>query len=457
MNPRVSLTALPLLACLAACGGTSPSTSSGPPGQAPSQAKSELARTPASAVPQGDLQTAVAANNAFAVDLYAHVLKNAPAGNLLTSPISASLALTMTYAGAKGQTASQMATALHLGSAPSTTIFAGQNALDQALESRAAAALASDTQTARNDQEPAPSASDYDLHVVNSVWGEKTYPWASSFLDVMATDYGAGVYLEDFVHAADQARQSINGWVSNQTADRINDLLPPGSVDDTTRMVLVNAIHLKLPWANPFQTSRTQNAPFTRADGTTVSVPMMSQGFEGAGYADDGKAQILTLPLAGGAENVVIALPHGDLASYEAQLSAGSAALQPSAGSSVDVELTLPRVSFTSPTFSLAKALQAMGMVDAFDSSTADFSGLCPNPPDGRLYVSDVLQKAMLGMQETGVEAAAATAVLVGTGAAPGQPIVMNVDRPVLISIVDGPTGAVLFLGHVEDPSQTGE
>jgi serine protease inhibitor len=456
MNSRVSLTTLPILACLAACGGTSPSNSSNPPGQTPAQAKSELARTPASAVPQADLQAAVAANNAFAVDLYAHVLKTAPAGNLFTSPISASLALTMTYAGAKGQTASQMAAALHLGSATSTT-FAGQNALDQALESRAAAALASDTQTAKNNQEPAPSASDYDLHVVNSVWGEQNYPWASSFLDVMATDYGAGVYLEDFVHAADQARQTINGWVSTQTADRINNLLPPGSVDDTTRMVLVNAIHLKLPWASPFQASQTQNASFTRADGTTVSVPMMNQGFEGAGYADDGKAQILSVPLAGGAENVIIALPHGDLASYEAQLSAGSAALQPSGGSSVDVELSLPRVSFTSPTFSLAKALQAMGMVDAFDSSAADFSGLCPNPPDGRLYVSDVLQKAMLGMKETGVEAAAATAVLVNAGAAPGQPIVMNVNRPFLVSIVDAPTGAVLFLGHVEDPSQTGE
>jgi serpin B len=455
MNPRFSLTALPLLACLAACGATS--TSSGPSGQTPSQAKSDLTRTPASTVPQTDLQAAVAANNAFAVDLYAHVLKNAPAGNLFTSPLSASLALTMTYAGAKGQTASQMATALHLGSATST-IFAGQNALDQALESRAAGALASDTQTAKNNQEPAPSASDYDLHVVNSVWGEKTYPWASPFLDQMATDYGTGVYLEDFVHAADQARQTINGWVSDQTADRINNLLPPGSVDDTTRMVLVNAIHLKLPWASPFQASQTQNAPFTRADGTTVSVPMMNQGFEGAGYVDDGKAQILTLPLAGGAENVVIALPHGDLASYEAALSAGSAALQSSGGSSVDVELSLPKVSFTSPTFSLAKALQAMGMVDAFDSGTADFSGLCPNPPDGaRLYVSDVLQKAMLGMQETGVEAAAATAVLVNAGAAPGQPIVMNVNRPFLVSIVDAPTGAVLFLGHVEDPSQTGQ
>jgi serpin B len=401
------------------------------------------------------MKGAVGANNAFAVDLYAHERAAATSpGNLLTSPISASLALTMTYAGAAGSTATGMAQALHLGSAAST-VFAGQNALDQALASRAASALAADQQNAKYGNAPAPSPSDYDLTVVNSVWGEKTYPWAAPFLNIMATDYGTGVYLEDFVTAYDQARQSINGWVSDQTSDKINDLLPPGSLDDSTRMVLVNAIHLKLPWANPFQASATASASFTRADGSKVTTPFMNEA-QTFGYVDDGQAQIVSLPLAGGQETVVIALPHGDLSAYEAKLTASSAALVPPAGQA-EVSLSLPKVAFTTPTFSLAKSLQAMGMTDAFDPHTADFSGLCPNTPDhARLYVSDVLQKAMLGMQETGVEAAAATAVVVAGTSVELQPVTMTVDRPFLVSIVDVPTGAVLFLGHIEDPTATG-
>jgi len=456
MSLRLSLSALPLLALMTACTAQTGSPSPSPSGT-PAMAQSDLSRAPASGVSPADLAAAVAANNAFAVDLYAHVRAGAQPGNLLTSPLSASLALTMTYAGANGQTATEMAHALHLG-APSAAIFQGQNALDQALASRAAAALAADTQNARDGGQPAPSADDYDLHVVNSVWGEQTYPWAQPFLDTLATDYGTGVFLEDFVHAPDPARIAINDWVSQQTADKINDLLPQGSIDDTTRMVLVNAIHLKLPWANAFPASATHDAPFTRADGSTVTVSMMEQT-QTFGYADDGKAQVVSLPLSGGSEAVVIALPHGDLASYEASLAAGSAALAAPTSQAL-VDLSLPKLTFTSPTFSLAKALQAMGMVQAFDPAKADFSGLCPQTPDGmRLYVSDVLQKAMLGMKETGVEAAAATAVVVAGDASGGptpMPVSMVVDRPFVVSIVDVPTGAVLFLGHIEDPTQSG-
>lgn len=420
-------------------------------------ARSTVSRAPASSVPAADLAAAVAANNAFAVDLYARVRAGAQPGNLFTSPLSASLALTMTYAGARGATAAEMASALHLGGAPDA-IFQGQNALDQALGGRAAAALASDTQVAREGGAPAPSATDYDLHVVNSVWGEQTYPWAQPFLDTMATDYGTGVYLEDFLHQPDAARVTINDWVSQQTSDKINDLLPQDSIDGTTRMVLVNAIHLKLPWQSTFPASATQDGPFTRADGSKVNASMMSQE-QTFGYVDDGAAQIVSLPLAGGQETVLIALPHGDLATYEASLASGSAALHPPSSEAL-VDLSLPRVTFTSPTFSLAKALHAMGMVQAFDPSAANFTGLCPRTPDGvNLYVSDVLQKAMLGMQETGVEAAAATAVIVAGSAAavpPPTPVLMVVDRPYVVSIVDVPTGAVLFLGHIEDPTQTG-
>jgi serpin B len=287
----------------------------------------------------------------------------------------------------------------------------------------------------------------------------KTYPWELSFLTVLAESYGTGVYEEDFVNQADSARQAINSWVSSQTNDKINNLLPDGSLDSSTRMVLVNAIHLKFPWLNAFDPSATLPGTFTRADGTTVSPSFMNQTTN-LPYVDDGQAQIVGLPLETGQLQVVVALPHQgvDLATYEAGLSATSAALA-SPGSSTLVALSVPKVTFTSPTFSLSPSLKAMGMVQAFDAGTANFKGICASPPDGdNLFVSDVLQKAMISMQETGVEAAAATAVVVGVAGAveANPPVSMIVNRPYLVAIVDEPTGAILFVGHIADPTDSG-
>ena len=454
MNAHSSLAFLSGLLACAACGGSSAPN----PATDVTQAKSTLPRDPASSIPASVLQGAVSANNAFAVDLYSHVRASSPAGNLLTSPLSASLALTMTYAGAKGQTATQMTSALHYGSA-GPSIFDGQNALSAALASRAASALAADQHNASESQQAAPSPDNYALEVVNSLWGEQSYSWEQPFLDTMAKSYGTGVFTEDFVHQFDPARVAINTWVSSATADKINNLLPPGSVDDTTRMVLVNAVHLKFPWASSFATSQTANADFTTTAGSNVSTPFMNQQLTAA-YDDDGQAQIVALPLYGNDLAVVVALPHGDLGAYEDSLAAGSGALvQPS--QQALVQLSLPKVNFTSPSFSLADSLKAMGMTQAFDRDAADFTGLCANTPDGlHLYISDVLQKAMVGMQETGVEAAAATAVLVAgstaVGPQPPMPVSMVVNRPFVVSIVDVLTGAVLFLGHIEDPTQAG-
>ncbi len=431
----------------------------GPDGGPPEQvARVDVARDAVSGIAPGDVDVAVAANNAFAVDLYGRLEADAGTGNLLVSPISASLALTMAYAGAVGQTATEMATALHFGPDAGSSIFDGQNALDQTLTGRGAAAVASvvqnNAQAGAQDgvDAAAPSPSDYELQVVNSVWGEKTYTWSTPFLTIMAKSYGAGVYLEDFINQPDEARQAINAWVGAETDDKIENLLPAGAIDTTTRMVLVNAIHLKFPWANPFDPSATQVGFFTRADGTTVSPSFMNDTLT-VPYKDDGQAQIVGLPLSGGDLSVVIALPHEgtSLQAYESALSTGSAALaQPSSTS--DITLSIPKVTFTSPTFSLKPALQAMGMQVAF-TPAANFTGMYAG---GGLYVFDVLQKTTIDMQETGVEAAAATAVLIGTLAAeiPSAQVIVN--RPYLVAIIDIPTGAILFLGQVEDPTAGG-
>lgn len=435
---------------LAACGGSAPSGTSLEDGVVVSVDRSSAARDPLSSIATSTVAGATTANNAFAVSLYSQVLSTTAQGNVLTSPLSASLALTMTYAGAAGQTATEMAAALQFGSAAGS-IFSGQNALSQALASRAATALAADQQSLQGTSLPAPSASDYQFQVVNSVWGQTGYSWQTPFLNILAQSYGTGVYVEDFIHQWVQATATINAWVSAETADKINNLLLPGSIDTTTRIVLVNAVHVKLPWASPFTASATTPGTFTRADGTTVSASFMNQpGI--CCYVDDGQAQIVWLPLSGGQVSVVIALPHADLATYEAGLTTGSAALaQPASVGAAN--LSLPKVTFTSPSFSLKSALEAMGMVQAFDPGTANFSGMSADS----LYISDVLQKATIAMQETGVEAAAATAVLGETiSGAVAPPPVMVVNRPYLIAVVDDPTGAIVFLGHVEDPTATG-
>ena len=414
-------------------------------------------RASAEGIPAASLSAAVSANNAFAVALYARVRAGNVKTNLLTSPISAELALSMAYAGATGQTRSEMARALQFGATPAKTLFEGQNALSQALQSRAAAAFALAGNNFRGSAGPA-LASDYEFQIVNSIWGEASYTWEAPFLQTLATDYGASVYKRDFRTQWDPARLAINAWVSKQTSDKINDLLPRESVTKDTRMVLVNALHLKLPWQSPFYKGATAVAPFTRVDKTQVSTPFMNDQGQLA-YADDGAAQVVSLPLFGNQLAVVIALPHAgsSLEAYERSLRVGS--LLPPHKSAL-VKLSLPKSAFTSPTFSLADALKALGMTQAFDEDKAHFEGMCAHPPRGEhLFVSDVLQKTMIDVQETGVEAAAATAVLMATTAAAivrrpePVPVPMIVNRPYLIAVVDVPTGAILMLGHITDPS----
>jgi serpin B len=331
----------------------------------------------------------------------------------------------------------------------------------QTLASRPAAALA-----AGHTVDSCPS--DYQLQIVNSVWGKKTYAWESSFLDVLAQSYGTGIYLADFEGQPDPARLAINGWVSCETGGKIQDLLPPSSIDMCTLMVLVDAIHLKLPWQSPFSTMGTFPGPFTTGAGPKVMPSFMNQTASYP-YVDDGQAQIVALPLMGGQLSVVIAMPHGDLGAYEASLSPSSAALSVPT-TFANVGLSLPKFTFTSTTFSIRKELEAMGMLQAFGDENVymdglgspDFTGLVnPQPPPqggcNPLQIDDVLQKATIGVQESGVEAAAATAVILASASSSGAPVTvpLAVNRPFLFSIVDA-TGAVLFVGHVQDPTGPG-
>ena len=346
----------------------------------------------------GALGPAVAANNAFALNLYGQLAPTVSGGNLITSPLSASLALTMTYAGAKGQTATEMASALQLGNASPGAIFDGQNALTQALDGRSKAAFAAAQQAATQAGAAAPSASDYALEVVNSVWGEQTYTWVPSFLDVLAESYGTGVYLQDFIGDSAGATQTINTWVSSATSDKINNLLSPSDLDSSTRMVLINAVHLKMPWLSPFDPSLTASGPFTRGDGTKVTASFMNQTIQDpfGTYAETDQAQVLTMPLAGSQLSVVLALPKNGLAALVASLTPATwASMTTATGSSTYVVLSVPKLTFATPTFSLMPSLQALGMHQAFEPGAADFDGLYAG---GGLYIAEVLQKATISL-----------------------------------------------------------
>jgi len=401
----------------------------------------------------------VTANNEFATALLGALRNESSGKNFFISPISASLALAMTYAGAREQTRAGMARALNFGGQSEESLFNGQNALSQALAERAKLAFEMAQAASQSGQTP-PNASDYSLELVNSLWGQAGFRWAPPFLKTLAENFGAGLFERDFRRQSEAARLEINHWVSAQTNDKINDLLPEPAVTATTFLVLVNALHLKLPWAEEFSKAATAPAVFTPSAHPPLMVPFMHRQASYA-YRDDGSAQIVGLPLSSRQLWLLIALPHAgvSLASYEGSLRAGSAALVvPPTGALVN--LALPKVTFTSPSVSLRDALRRLGMTDAFDPSRARFEGMCQATSPGAcpLFVNDVVQKTMISIQETGVEAAAATAVIMQMESMrlrpKPPPIAMDVNRPYLVALVDQPTGALLMLGHFEQPNE---
>jgi serpin B len=363
-----------------------------------------------------------------------------PTKNLFFSPFSISEAFAMAYAGAVGQTATDIAKAMHF-TLPQDRLHPAFDWLDLQLASRAM------TVTGNNGKP-------FTMHVANSLWSQEGYPVLSPFLDTLAVDYGAGVHTADFVNHADQALVAINGWTSQQTNGKIPNLLPVGSIDYLTRLVLVDAIYFDANWASEFPTPLTAPAPFARADGSTEQVPTMSQtatlpyasasGWQAVELAYDGYdvAMDVVLPSAGGDAQFDAALDAATFASIVG-------AMQPTY-----VELALPkfRVAPAGSTDIIAM-LKALGMNAPFDAGTADFSAISPKVP----YIKHVYHQAFVDVDEHGTEAAAATGIVFGVdagiGLPPPQPVVMTVDRPFFVAIRDLRTATILFAGKIADPA----
>jgi serpin B len=398
------------------------------------EVKSDKGRVTSPDVSPTEQALLVEGNSAFAFQLY-QALKG-QGGNLFYSPYSISLALAMTYAGAHGETAQQMADTLQF-LLEQTRLHPAFNWLDAELASRGEGAQGKDGEGFR-------------LNIVNAIWGQKDYEFLTEFLDVLAENYGAGLRILDFIREAEESRLIINDWISNQTERRIEDLIPEGAINELTRLVLTNAIYFNAAWAYPFIKDATADGPFYLIEGGQITVPMMKQ-MESFGYADGEGYQAIELPYDGGELSMVILLPEaGQFGAFEKELEAQQVDAIIDELQSTRVTLTMPKFEFDSE-FGLKDALAGMGMPIAFSPDEADFSGMTGNR---ELFISDVVHKAFVAVDEAGTEAAAATAVVVGTTSMPVEPPVeVTIDRPFIFLIRDIETGAVLFVGRVLNPS----
>jgi serpin B len=399
-------------------------------------ARSMLAADTTPAISDDDYATFIAHLDQFGLDLAQKMASENQftTENLVFSPLSVSYALAMTYAGARGETANEMKHVL--GDSFAAGVFhAGANRLARELASRV---------TSRPADDGFPHRLEWRL--ADAIFVDKTLSLQPAFLDVLSSEYDGGVRQVDLANALEMARMTINDWVADQTKQRIINLLPLDSLDGRTRIVLVNAVYFNGTWSTGFHRGFTRPAPFHRLAGDTIQVPTMYGEPDGS-YGMGADFEVTELLYEGGHVRMTIVLPgDGQFASVRGQVSA--AWLQKAIGLLAPgrMEVRMPTFKFTSGSFSLLKGLQDLGMKLAF-SGAADFSGISS---DEALTVLDVLQKAQVGVDETGTEAAAATGVMAGLLSKPQS---ITVDRPFLFFIRDD-DGAVLFSGQVVDPTQ---
>ena len=365
--------------------------------------------------------------NAFAGDLYAKL--RSEKGNVFFSPFSISTALGMTATGAKGETLSQMQKVLHL-PAETATVDARFAGLMLALSN---------------------PKTGYQLTTANAIWAQNGFPWREEF-KTRVSKYGAGLRDAEFAAQPDAERLKVNKWVEEQTKDKIKELLASGTVDATTRMILVNAIYFKGDWVSAFDKKATKPAPFTATDGTKTDAPLMFRKGTFSLYEGDG-VQVLSMPYKGNDLSMIVALPTkiDGLPALEAKLDAKifeswTKKLSPTN----DVMVSFPKFK-TETNYSLGKTLIDMGMSNAFDKVAADFGGM-HSAPD-KLYLSLVVHKAFVDINEEGTEAAAATAVVMSRAPSPvTQTKTFRADHPFVFAIRHVASGAILFLGRVEKP-----
>ena len=387
-----------------------------------------------------DLRAVAQGNSAFALDLYGH-LKEKP-GNLFFSPFSVSAALAMTMAGARGDTEAGMGKALRLdlGREKLAPAF---GALLKDLNDR--------KMKGRWQDDPNAGKKPFELVVANALWGQKGYPFKADFLGLLKRSYEAGLQEADFGADPDKARKAINAWVEEKTKNKIREILPPGTVPASTRLVLANAIYFKAAWVQPFEKEATREGEFLLSSKEKVRVPFMRRTGDFR-YAETESMQVLTLPYQGGDLAMAVLLPKAveGLPELEKGLDAGAFWRAWDAAASAEVNVQLPKFKIESA-FPLNDALISLGMGDAFAPGKADFTGMADTK---ELFIGFVIHKTFVDVNEAGTEAAAATVVGMLGGDMPAEPKAFKADRPFLFAIVDGKTRSILFLGRVANPAK---
>lgn len=389
----------------------------------------ENGQVPASATPatqvegqNKDLAAVVEGNNEFALDLYRRLAQKP--GNKVFSPYSISTALAMTYAGAKGSTAKQMAQTLH---------FALENERLHPAFGELIRKVQGDA-TKRN----------YELGVANSLWGAKGLSVLPNFLQVAQDNYQGLLQFVDFANDPDGARERINGWVKDQTKKRITELLKKGVVGTDTRLVLVNAIYFNAEWAMPFPQTETRLEDFNIAASQVIKVLMMNRRFA-TNYMATSEFQLAEFMYKNNELSLVVIIPRqiDGLANLERKLSAKALAEWLSSVKHVQLAVSLPRLK-VSEVFNIGRELMVLGMKDAF-TARANFSGISSLD---KLFVSNVVHEGFLQIDEMGTEAGGATAVMMALS----RPIAFRANHPFLFILVHRPTMSVLILGRASDP-----
>lgn len=395
--------------------------------------------------PDADVARLVASQTDVAIDLLGRVIRNAKDPNVVIGPTSIMDAFTLLLAGAKGETATQIAEALRLDLPP--------NRLNQAI------ATLDRQLTSRENRKVT-------LTIVNQLFGQAGYPFERGFLSRATRFFGAPLATVDFTRNPRNVARVINAWIADQTAGRITDVVKPAQLSAATRLIIVNATYLKAEWGQKFQKALTEPRTFHRLDGSTVKVPTMSQSGRFRAAFTDGST-VLELPYVGGDLTMLIVMPD-DPAAFLRDLDA-KAVRRIVAGLKTDfmvqgvpfayVDVLLPRFSART-NVPLKPLLQRMGMRDAWSPGAADLTGIVDPSETGEapLNVSGATHEAWVKVTEKGTEAAAVTLIDVGTGGGPPvPPPLARIDHPFYWFIRDRTTGAVLFTGYVTDPSATAE
>ncbi len=367
------------------------------------------------------------ATNQFAFELYLN-LKDGE-GNVFFSPFSLSTAMAMTYEGARGQTAEEIKQVFHYP--------------DNLEVMREEFAQVINLINKKDKQ--------YELHTANALWAQKGYPLLTEYVSTVEKYYGGKVTDLDFARETENSRLKINRWVEEQTNDRIKDLIPPGVLNELTRLVLTNAIYFKGNWENQFPKENTKEEEFMVTPEKKVKVQMMSMREKRFNYLENDELQLVELPYAGQEISMLVLLPKNDLTSLEPRLTASQLNEYKKQLRSEKIDIYLPKFKFETKYMMGGKKgiLGRMGMPTAFSPAEADFSGI-----NGRrdFYLSEVVHQAFVEVNEEGTEAAAATGLVVGVTMVVKK-IVFRADHPFIFIIQDRATGNILFMGRVVDPS----